>query len=380
MKRIIPLLILLGIFPDIYVWAMYLDEMSTPFRWLHWLPSAVLLASVAWVNLVSYSKKLLRLFFFLVLCIGIPKVIFATFSCVGNLCGYAVIGDALGLTLSGIALLCFAYGLIWGWRHVVVKRTTIVSADLPDAFDGYRIAQITDIHAGSFAMSTETLRKMVRLANKNHPDVILFTGDLVNTSPYELDPFDNILSSLRAPDGVYSVPGNHDYCCYASRHNADSQLKSLRELIARQKMYGWRLLRNENVVIGRGDDEIAIIGVENEGKPPFPAYADLPKAMDGTERCAFRILMSHDPSHWHREILPESDIQLTLSGHTHAAQLKIGHFTPARFVYSEWGGLYKENDRFLYVSDGIGGTFPFRFGAWPTVEIITLKKKRSSGA
>jgi predicted MPP superfamily phosphohydrolase len=145
-------------------------------------------------------------------------------------------------------------------------------------------------------------------------------------------------------------------------------------------MYGWRLLRNENVVISRGDDEIAIIGVENEGKPPFPAYADLPKAMDGTERCAFRILMSHDPSHWHREILPESDIQLTLSGHTHAAQLKIGHFTPARFVYSEWGGLYKEDDRYLYVSDGIGGTFPFRFGAWPTVEIITLKKKRSSGA
>lgn len=364
----------MGICPDIYVWITFLADSRTAIKWLYWLPSILLVVSILWINIVSYSRRLLRIFFFLVLCTGFPKIFFALFSSIGHITGFSAIGDITGIIIAIISILCFAYGLIFGWRHVIVKHFTISSSCIPKEFNGYKIAQLSDIHAGSFALSTETLRKMSRLTNKQHPDIILFTGDLVNASPNELDPFEQILSSLHAPDGILSVLGNHDYCFYTHYHGKGNPKKSLKELIKRENRFGWDVLRNENHIIKRGESQIAIIGVENDGKPPFPSYSDLPKAIKGTENCLFRILMSHDPSHWRREILPESDIQLTLSGHTHAAQLKIGHLTPARLAYREWGGLYAQNGRFLYVSDGIGGTFPFRFGAWPAVDIITLEK------
>ena len=210
--------------------------------------------------------------------------------------------------------------------------------------------------------------------NDLHPDLIVFTGDLVNSSADELDNFMEILPQLRAKDGVYSILGNHDYCEYHHYDTPDGARSNLREVIRRERGFGWDVLLNEHRFIHRGTDSIAIIGVENEGKPPFPSFADLPKAMKGVSDDVYKILLSHDPSHWRREVLPETDIQLTLSGHTHAMQLMIGNFSPAQWAYREWGGAYQEDKHMLYVSLGIGGTVPFRFGAWPEINVITLKR------
>lgn len=171
--------------------------------------------------------------------------------------------------------------------------------------------------------------------------------------------------------------GNHDYCEYGadkSEHNIEKNQTVLRYLEAK---IGWRLLMNEHALIRRGDDAIAVIGVENISRPPFQDYGDLHKAMEGLPTGMFKILLSHDPSHWRRGVLHQTDIALTLSGHTHAGQLRIGRLSPSKVAYQEWGGKYTEDGSMLYVSTGIGGTVPFRIGAWPEVNVITLRRKKS---
>ena len=208
------------------------------------------------------------------------------------------------------------------------------------------------------------------------PDLIVFTGDLVNSAPSELDPFGEVLSRLEAPDGVFSVLGNHDYCEYNRYETSDGAARNLALLKQRERQFGWRLLLNEHRLIRRDRACIALVGVENDSRPPFPSRGDLKRAMDGLPEGMFKVLLSHDPTHWRREVLPTTDIQLTLSGHTHAMQLKIGGFSPSAWSYPEWGGLYREGERILLVSLGVGGTVPFRLGAWPEINAITLERPK----
>jgi len=213
----------------------------------------------------------------------------------------------------------------------------------------------------------------------------VFTGDLVNIKATEAVPFVKILKKLNAPDGIYSVMGNHDYCEYGipadkSFNEFTRQRWALRNQHAMkflQRQMGWRLLMNENVKITRQnehgkEESIHIIGVENISKPPFKDYGNMDKAMEGMKIGTFKILLTHDPSHWRRGVLGKTDIALTLSGHTHAAQLKLGNFSPAKWMYHEWGGKYVEDGSTLHVSLGVGGTMPFRLGAWPEINEITL--------
>ena len=204
---------------------------------------------------------------------------------------------------------------------------------------------------------------------------MVFTGDLVNMTPDEIDPFMNVLSCFKAKDGIFSVMGNHDYCSYIKYDSPDQAKRNIYDLQQRQKEMGWDLLLNENRIIRRNNDSIAIIGVENDGRPPFPSFADIGKAISGLSDKTYKVLLSHDPTHWRREILPNTDIDLTLSGHTHSMQFRIKRFSPSMWAYDEWGGRYIDDKRNLYVNSGTGSNVAFRLGAWPEITLLTLKKE-----
>jgi predicted MPP superfamily phosphohydrolase len=267
------------------------------------------------------------------------------------------------------------FGAIKGKSFFQVKEINIESKDIPKAFDGYRIIQLSDIHIGSWGEDTRAMQKAVKLILEQNQDLIVFTGDLVNNLASELDPFIPVFSQLKAKDGVYSVLGNHDYSTYIRWDSPEEQAQELVRLKEKQAQMGWQLLNNRHVKLHRGNDSIALIGVENSGSHPFPDHAQLDEAMAGTEGM-FQILLSHDPSHWRREVLPKTDIHLMLSGHTHAMQTKIFGFTPSQFIYPENDGLYQEGEQKLYVNVGLGFLlYPMRLGAWPEITLLTLKTK-----
>lgn len=377
------LFVLLLLLPDLYIWLSFVRS-AAPLFWnvAYWIPSALALAVMGLWAAGYYQEWLMKLFFGLLLCVAVPKLFFTIVSLAGRGIGLFVpyasaVGNILGLAIAAVTCAAFLYGFTRGWKQLQVRETTVVFADLPPAFDGYRIVQLSDLHIGTFGSDTAYVRQMIDRVNALNPDLIVFTGDLVNDSAAELDPYLEILTGLQAPDGVFSILGNHDYCTYRRYDTADGATRNLAEVKRRQRAFGWDLLLNEHRLIRRGADSIVLIGVENDGRPPFPSRGDLPKATNGIPEHAFQILLSHDPTHWRREVLPTTDIQLTLSGHTHAMQLMIGGFSPARWSYPEWGGLYRDGDRALFVSLGAGGTVPFRLGAWPEINVITLKRSDS---
>ncbi|WP_276909907.1 metallophosphoesterase [Hallella colorans] len=311
-------------------------------------------------------NSLMRLVFGSLLFIVLPGLLFL-FLC-------PLVGWKIALVLPIMVWVVTIYGFFFGWRHIVVRQTVCSSPLLPVSFDGYRVLQISDIHIGTFLRNRQFVNKMVNLVNAQRADLIVFTGDLVNVSAEELIPFQHVLGQIRARDGVYSIMGNHDYCEYGENKNGRDVERNQTVLKYMERKMGWRLLLNEHAFVSNDSgDQIAVIGVENISRPPFQDYGDLQAAMRGLPRGMFKILLTHDPSHWRRGVLGQTDIALTLSGHTHAAQVRLGRFSPAKWAYNEWGGKYTEKGVMLHVSLGIGGTVPFRFGAWPEINIITLR-------
>lgn len=275
-----------------------------------------------------------------------------------------------------LLLMILAYGYFIGSRQFVVNHQTYYFRDLPEEFDGYRILQFSDLHLGTFRHGHQRdVDSIVALINRQHCDAIMFAGDLICKSSEELAPYDSLLSQLRAPDGVYSVMGNHDYGTYNEFEYEVDRLIDVEALQEHEASYGWRLLLNDHVILHRANQRIAIVGVENDGIPPFPQLANLDKAMKGVNTDDFCVLLTHDPTHWKRSIVNQTSIQLTLSGHTHAGQFKVFGWSPCSLRYPEWSGTYTEGEQILSVSDGIGNSIiPFRFGAWPEVNVITLRR------
>lgn len=286
------------------------------------------------------------------------------------------VGGVFGVALASVSFAGMLYGVTGGYRHVVVKNFTYEDARVPRAFNGYRIVQLSDLHVGTLYGHPEVVWRIVDSVNAQHPDLIVFTGDLVNYHSEEVFEFEKILGRLKAKDGVVSVMGNHDYAQYYRWQSPLDSLADIRRLQNRQRAMGWKLLLNDNHVIHRDADSIAIIGVENDGLPPFPALADLPRAQRNLSDSCFKILLSHDPTHWHRSVVPQTSIPLTLSGHTHGMQFKVGSFSPASWFYKEWGGAYTDGrGHTLFVSLGTGEVLiPFRLGAWPEINVIQLEK------
>lgn len=397
--RILILIILLLTLPDIYIYLMYIRRRAQKW-WLRllWFTPSLCIAIAAGSIISSNDMKpehqawvSIFMFFFLACCA--PKTLFMLLDGVGQSINWVVSrgakthdeeGDCffvrifriigMSLAIFAFSLLCFGYFV--GRHYYVVHRQTFYFPDLPKQFEGYRIAQFSDMHIGTLRDGhEEDARKIVDLINAQNCDAILFTGDLVNHQSAELDGFRRDLSKLYAPDGVYAVMGNHDYSMYLKYPDEKDREADVKELQRRVRSYGWTLLLNEHRILRRGKDSLIIAGVENDGRPPFPALGDLPKTMKGLKRNCFTVLMSHDPTHWRRNIIPQTSIQLTLSGHTHAGQLKVFGWSPVAHVYREWSGAYSEGNQILNVSDGVGAImFPFRFGAWPEVNVITLRR------
>ena len=286
------------------------------------------------------------------------------------------------LVLSAIPFVGILHGVLIGkYRYRVIKHT-LAFDDLPEEFDGFRITQISDIHSGSFD-DKKKLEYGIDLINKQNSDVILFTGDLVNNHAGEMAPWVETFKKLRAPLGKYSILGNHDYGDYMSWPSQEAKAKNLKRLFQVQEELGFKLLRNENVKIGKDGASIDLIGVENWGKG-FAQYGDLAKAAANLSTESFKILMSHDPSHFDEEVKKFAQhIHLTLSGHTHGMQFGIEipgwiKWSPSSLRYPKWAGLYEEMGRYLHVNRGFGFlAFPGRVGIWPEITVLELRKKRS---
>ena len=286
-----------------------------------------------------------------------------------------------GLVVAGIPFITMNYGMISNNVYdYQIKRRTIYLPNLPKSFDGIKIGQISDVHSGSFYNKT-AVQGGVDMLNAEKCDVVFFTGDLVNDRTSEMKDYTNIFDKVKAPLGVFSILGNHDYGDYVKWDSPAAKQKNLEDLYVVHKNLGWDLLRNENRSLKIGSEEIAIIGVENWGSSlRFPRKGDIAKAKIGTEEAPVKLLLSHDPSHWRAQILPNhKDIDMMFAGHTHGMQFGIQfgdlQWSPAQFVYPEWSGLYQRDTQKLYVNVGYGFLgFPGRVGILPEITIFELKK------
>ncbi|MDB5023213.1 MAG: metallophosphoesterase [Mucilaginibacter sp.] len=285
----------------------------------------------------------------------------------------------LTLLVAAIPFVSLLYGMTGGRHRYKVHRVTLRFDDLPEAFDGFTVTQLSDIHAGSFT-SKKGVEKGIALVNHQNSDLLLFTGDLVNNKASEMEPWIDSFSKLKARFGKYSVLGNHDYGDYMKWENKGARYDNLNRLKKVHAEIGFKLLLNEAVNIEKDGQSIALIGVENWGKGGFHKHGDLIKASEKVPDEEFKILMSHDPSHWEAKTLEHlKHIHLTLSGHTHGMQFGIELFgfkwSPVKYIYNQWAGLYKENEKYLYVNRGFGFLgFKGRIGIWPEITVITLKK------
>ena len=374
--------------PEIYISATFLHHAPLVWRLLLFAPTVVGLLSLLVMFFKGFSSAYGTIFLVMLLCFAMPMLIFTVVSLIARLLGIwsapaASVTNIVGLVVAVAASLMALYGLAFGWKHLETAHVDLYFDDLPEAFDGYRIAHLSDLHVGTYGKRTAFVEKVVRRVNEERPDLVVFTGDLVNIDPSELPPFTALLSQFDAPDGVISILGNHDYCLYGDPTRWSHVREGAWKVVGIERDMGWKVLLNEHCLLSRGGDTLAIAGVEHMGKPPFPQIGSLHDAVEGitdydTARCntnLFTILLSHDPSHWRMEVVPSTHIPLTLSGHTHAAQFQLFGLSPSRWMYKEWGGLYEADGQKLYVSTGLGGTLPFRFGAWPQFTILTLHRK-----
>ena len=283
------------------------------------------------------------------------------------------------LIAGAIPAVAMGFGIISGAYDYRVRRKTVFLPNLPKEFDGLKIAQLSDIHSGSFFNKT-AVNGGVDLLLKQKPDVVFFTGDLVNTYADEVKNYIDVFSRVKAPLGVYSTLGNHDYGDYAQWKSEAAKAKNLQQLIAAHHEMGWDILMNENRTLMEGNGKISIIGVENWGAGRFAKYGDLKKAYQGSEEGDVKLLLSHDPSHWDAQIKPDFPaIDLTFSGHTHGFQfgIEVGNikWSPVKYFYKQWAGLYQDANQYLYVNRGYGFLgFPGRIGMPPEITIIELKK------
>lgn len=373
------ILLLLIIVPDVYIWCTHVRG-NVAFVWslAYWIPLLLTIAGIGCFVLGHADHWVLKGTFCLFLCFCLPKICFMVFALAGRMLSLlhptcSIIGAWVGLSVGLLTFGMALYGFLQGWQRLTVKTESVRIQNLPASFEGYKIVQISDLHLGTFGTDTTYIHKMVMLVNELHPDMIVFTGDLVNTSPDELAPFKPILSHLYAKDGVFSIMGNHDYTTYHPNKDIGARKARITQLQQSQREMGWQLLQNEAHIIHRNTDSLFIAGVENVARPPFPSFGDLKKTMSNIPHDAPVILLSHDPTHWRREVIPLfPNIKLTLSGHTHAMQFKIAGFSPSQWIYPEWGGHYREGTQHLIVSTGAGSNIPFRFGAWPEVVEIEL--------
>lgn len=388
MKYFLYFSLILFLLPDGYIYRNYLRNVPLVWRILFFLPTVLGLFSTVMLLCYVLSSIISNIYLVALLCFTFPKMVFMGFSLIakqleGRSVKFCTYVNRLGIAVACVVSLMALYGITFGWKQLDTEYVDLYFEDLPESFDGYRIAHLSDLHLGTYGGKTAFVEKVVQRVNEEHPDLIVFTGDIINVNSDELTPFVPVLSRLAASDGVFSVFGNHDYCRYSSNDKQQNIQDESRKLAEMERSMGWKVLLNESVLLNRGGEQIAVAGIEYLGKSIFLQNYILKATLMGITdydsiKCdddLFTVLLSHTPSQWELEILPNTHIPLMLSGHTHAAQMKIGKWSPSSLLYKEWGGLYRSGNQQLYISEGIGGTLPFRFGCRPQVTLLTLHCK-----
>ncbi len=285
----------------------------------------------------------------------------------------------MGLAFGALPLFTLTYGMIRNPYRYRIRRETVKVPNLPEGLKGLRIVQISDIHSGSFTFK-EPVEQAIQMINDLQADLVFFTGDLVNEHAGEMEGFTEVFGKIRAKRGVFSVLGNHDYGDYHQWEKEADKNQNLERLFAIHKEMGWDLLLNEHRILEVEGDQLAVIGVENYSTHPrFPKYGDLSKAATGAEKASVKLLLSHDPSHWMGQVVPDfKDIAITFSGHTHGMQFGVEipgflKWSPIQYVYEQWAGLYQEGNQFLYVNRGLGFIgYPGRVGILPEITCLEL--------
>ncbi|GAB3536960.1 metallophosphoesterase [Pontibacter brevis] len=344
-------------------------------------PSAMKTYLASTLFIIFASKLVVVLFLFVDDTVRIGKIVFNSAN--GNTSfdpSRNKFLNQMGLLVAAVPFSAFIYGMVKGAYDYQVKRVTLRLPNLPQAFDGYKMLQISDLHTGSFT-STEPLKEAVKLINQQEADLVFFTGDLVNNMAVEVQQHIDTLKEIKAKAGVFSVLGNHDYGDYVAWPSVEAKRQNLQNLMDSHGKMGWQLLMNEHRIIEKDGEKIAVLGVENWGnRRGFPQYGRLDQAYKGTEDSPFKVLLSHDPSHWDGEINQKyDDIDLTLSGHTHGMQFGVNipgwKWSPVQYVYEQWSGLYKKGRQHLYVNTGLGFLgYPGRVGFLPEITVFELKK------
>jgi hypothetical protein len=348
-------------------------------------------------NISPEGFKKVMVFFALFLLFYLPKFFFVPFIFIADF-SWVIISALIhktslwlsvnqvliiaGSLVSSFIFVAVLIGIIWGRFNFKIRRVPLEFKNLPDSFHNFKIVQISDLHIGSFIGNMKHVQRGIDLVNKENPDLILFTGDLITVHADEVIQFFPILKQLKAKYGMYSVTGNHSYSGkdYFHWNKVDSPEENLSKIINHHKKIGFDILLNEHRKISINGDYITLLGIENWGYPPFPQEGDIEKAYKDVAEDSFKILLSHDPSFFDATVKNEYNIDLTLSGHTHAMQMgiKIGNFewSPSKFKYPKWGGLYKENGKILYVNRGFGHViYSARIGMPPEITVFNLKKQ-----
>jgi hypothetical protein len=384
------LFLLLIIIPDLYFDLHYWRHKYSPGqRLIRWLPTIGLVAYTIYLmyekNFIPNNPTIIYIYLFLLGLIAIPKAVYMLFSLAGLSFSHLFhrkksahphknYGNLIGLICVPILWFILIYGAFVGFSELEINRHTYTSPDIPKAFNGYRIVQFSDAHVGSYTGNRKwILQRAVDSINALRPNLIVFTGDLQNVKPEELYQQMDVLSQLKAKDGVYSVLGNHDYAKYVDCSEAEKEA-NCRETVSLEKQLGWTLLQNEHRYIERGKSRIVIAGMENDGDGKhFPQKGNISKTLKGVDDDDFILMLEHDPSSWRRKIIPDGRAQLTLSGHTHKMQFSIFGWCPLTLTGKEVNGWYTEDEQTLFVTAGLGGLIPFRFGAPGEIAVITLK-------
>ena len=377
--------LLLILIPDLYLdWRYWRHKYQVGGRLMRWLPSIVLtvytIALTFVKNFIPDNPAILYVYLVLLVLIAVPKAVFMLCSITGL--GFCRLfktkknfGNLVGFLCAPVIWYILFYGVFIGFNKLEVNYQTYTSPTLPEAFDGYKIVLFSDAHVGSYTKrNQEVLQRAIDSINAQHPDLIVYAGDIQNTQPQDIYSHIDVLSSLKAKDGIYSVLGNHDYGDYICGNTA-KKVANCRETMSLERQFGWTLLMNEHRYIHREKSSLVIAGMENDGDGiKFPQKGDVPKTLEGVKEDAFILMIEHDPSAWRRKIIPDGRAQLTLSGHTHKMQFSIFGWCPMTLYLKEVNGWYQEGEQSLFVTAGLGGLVPFRFGSTGEIVVLTLRK------
>ncbi len=400
MQKTILFLLVVFLVLEVYVYQAFKTVYSSQnAKFVYWIPTVLiygfLIYSIVNFDRASHKYLNLQILFSIILIFVLPKILVVIFLLIEDLArlfsfgyNYATTEQAsypsrrkfislVGLGSGAVVAAIVLDGIIFGKYRHKARVVRLKLKNLPQSFKGYKIVQISDVHSGSF-QNPAKLQHAIDLINEQNPDLVLFTGDMINNYADEFVPFINLFSQIKSRDGKFSVLGNHDYGEYGVWKTVDDRKNNIPRLIENQKKAGFEMLRNEHRVIEKNGEKLYILGVENWGITPFPQFGDLDKASRDVPADAVKILMSHDPSHFDAIVQKHpKNIQLTLSGHTHGMQfgidLKNYRWSPVQFKYKKWADLYQVEDKYLYVNRGFGVIgFPGRVGVFPEVTVFEL--------